>query len=197
MQDHAVMSGRIGAIDPYEARLIARARDGWADAWDEIYTRHYSPIYRYIHARVFDEATAEDLTSSVFLGAVKGIRAYRYQGQRLLAWLYTIARNVVSTHQRKIFRQNFPLSFLPSRDGRAGREASTNEHDPAMAVERLDLRRAIARLPKAQRDALLLKFYVGLDAREIAAIIGKDPAAVYSLQARAIEGLRRHLVQAS
>jgi RNA polymerase sigma-70 factor (ECF subfamily) len=199
MQDEAAIRGRVGVVDPYEALLLARARDGSADAWDEIYTRHYAPIYRYIHARVFEQATAEDLTSAVFLGAVKGIRSYRYQGQPFLAWLYRIARNVVGSHQRTMFRQR-SLSFGSLLGfGRApGNAADPSDnahdgHDPASAVESMDLREAISRLPQAQRDALLLKFYVGLDAREIAALIGKDPAAVYSLQARALESLRRHL----
>src|SRR5207245_8881546 len=63
---------------------------------------YYRPIYRYINARVFEREVTEDLTSSVFLGAIKGIDSYQYRGQPMLAWFYRIARNVVSSHQRKL-----------------------------------------------------------------------------------------------
>jgi RNA polymerase sigma-70 factor (ECF subfamily) len=65
--------------------------------------------------------------------------------------------------------------------------------DPGTTVERLDLREALAELPQVQREVLLLKYYVGLDAKEIAGVVGKEPAAVYSLQARGLQSLKRRL----
>ncbi|MGH2668901.1 MAG: RNA polymerase sigma factor, partial [bacterium] len=64
MQNEAVASGPVVLPDRYEADLVARAKERSADAWDEIYNRHYPPIYRYIQARVFDGTTAEDLAST-------------------------------------------------------------------------------------------------------------------------------------
>jgi RNA polymerase sigma-70 factor (ECF subfamily) len=196
MQEHAAIYPEAPA-DLYEAQLVADAKERSQQAWDEIYNRHYTQVFRYIHARVFDRETAEDLASSVFLGAVKSIGSYQYHGQPLLAWLYRIARNVVSSYQRTHFRQRF-LRFdvfdIPERLlGRAGSAAGERYNDPAVAVENIDLREAIDKLPKPQREVLVLKFFVGLDAREIAPIVGKDPSAVYSLQARALQGLRRRL----
>jgi len=65
--------------------------------------------------------------------------------------------------------------------------------DPGTTVERLDLREALADLPQAQREVLLLKYYVGMDGKEIAGVVGKEPAAVYSLQARGLQSLKRRL----
>jgi RNA polymerase sigma-70 factor, ECF subfamily len=203
MHEQAAVSGRAGIIDPYEAQLVERLKERVPEAWDEAYARHHTQVYRYIHARVFEPATAEDLTSTVFLGAVKNIGSYRYQGQPLLAWLYRIARNVVSSHRRDMFRQRTvrldTITELPGRMlGRRPREPRTSaSDDPGTEVERMDLREAISKLPQSQREVLVLKFFVGLDAREVASIVGKDVAAVYSLHARALDGLRRRLVQAS
>jgi RNA polymerase sigma-70 factor, ECF subfamily len=200
MEKEAALSGAPAAADAYEAQLVARAKDRVSQAWDEIYARHYPPVYRYIRARVFEESAAEDLASSVFLAAVKGIGAYKYNGQPLLAWLYRIARNVVSNHQRSLFRQR-TLSAggvfqLPGRvlgQTRKEEPAGPPTTDPGSMVEQMDLREAMAQLPEAQREVLLLKFFVGLDAKEIAAVVGKEPAAVYSLQARGLQALRRRL----
>lgn len=184
-----------------EAHLIVRAKEGSPEAWDEIYTRHYPQIYRYIHARVFDPTTAEDLAAAVFLGAVKGIHSFRYSGQPLLAWLYRIAHNTVTSHQRSLFRHRVVnLSAVLELPGQIfGQNANSREPkavleaDPAATVERMDLREALAKLPAAQQEVLLLKFFLGMDAKEIGAFIGKEPAAVYSLQARALQALRKRL----
>ena len=202
MQKETAVPGRIALVDPYEARLVARAQERLPEAWDEIYTRYYPQIYRYVHARVFDASTAEDLAATVFLGAVKGIRSYRYSGQPFTAWLYAIARNVVSSHQRAMFKErhlnlkavrSLPGQVFGADHAEMVEAADVAAADPGAAVERMDLREALTGLPQAQREALVLKFFVGLDAGEIASIVGKEPAAVYSLQARALEGLRRRL----
>jgi RNA polymerase sigma-70 factor, ECF subfamily len=201
MQNEAVAAGSAALPDLYEAQLVARAKERSPEAWDEIYSRNYPPIYRYVQARVFDAAIAEDLASTVFMGAVKGIGSYKYQGQPLLAWLYRIARNVVSSHQRSMFRQrSLSLNAVRGLTGRVFTKSDGSTEaivattaDPGAAVERMDLREALARLPETQREVLVFKFFVGMDAKEIASILGKEPAAVYSLQARALETLRRHL----
>jgi len=197
----------------YEKGLIARAKARSPEAWTEIYSTHYAAIFRYAKARVFDETTAEDLTSSVFVGALKGIDSYRYRGRPLLAWLYRIARNVVASHQREVLaprgdelkegldlpqRVIWHLIRRPRRDdvqapGQDLIETISGEGDPAMMVDKLDLRNALAKLPTNQREVVILRFLVGLSAQEVAAVMDKRTAAIYSLQARAILALRERL----
>ncbi len=71
--------------------------------------------------------------------------------------------------------------------------AASSEGDPATMVDSLDLRNALAKLPANQREVVILRFLVGLSGQEVAAVMGKQPAAIYSLQARAILTLREHL----
>src|SRR3972149_10276331 len=99
-----VATQEVAESEPYEAELIRRAKARSPEAWTEIYTTHYAAIFRYAKARVFDETTAEDLASAVFLSALKGIDSYHYRGRPLLAWLYRIARNVVVSHQRHLLQ---------------------------------------------------------------------------------------------
>jgi len=208
-----VATQEVAESEPYEAELIRRAKARSPEAWTEIYTSHYAAIFRYAKARVFDETTAEDIASAVFLGALKGIDSYHYRGRPLLAWLYRIARNVVASYQRELLvprgegqkrsldlaqRVIWHLMRRPRRDDvqAAGQdliETVSDEGDPAMMVDRLDLRDALANLPAMQREVVILRFLVGLSAQEVAEVIGKKPAAVYSLQARAILALREQL----
>jgi len=207
MYERVVNMETPGRADSYEADLVDRAKARSPAAWTEIYQAHYGAIFRYIKARVFDEATSEDLAASVFVGALKGIGAYRYRGRPLLAWLYRIARNVVADYQREtLTRQEGsvltrrlvsrlvrrPRSGAPQAAGEAEPIISSEETDPAM-IDRLDLRDAIARLSANQREVVILRFIVGLSALEVAVLMDKGTAAVYSLQARAILALREHM----
>lgn len=205
-------TSEIGDTDPQEAVLVQRAKARSAEAWTEIYVRHYRPIYRYARARVFSEPVAEDLAAAVFLEALKGIDSYRYQGRPLLAWLYRIARNVVGSHQRQALRwqgndQRLSLDFprrviwqlmrrsRPDEDsgGATRLEAADPDADPALLLERLDLREALTKLTTPQREVVILRFVVGLSTEEIAGAMGKGPAAIYSLEARALAALRQQL----
>jgi len=201
VQNDPAASLTLSVASDYEAQLVMRAKERSPQAWDEIYARHYAQIYRYIHARVFDPHTAEDLASSVFLGAVKGIGAYHYRGQPLLAWLYRIAHNTVSSYHRTTLKHRVvALSTITELTGRLfgpgaqrGEPEGPPEADPGTVAERMDLREALAELPQAQREVLILKFFLGMDAKEIGSILNKEPSAVYSLQARALNALRRRL----
>jgi len=208
-----VASAEAGPAEAYEAELVGRAKSRSREAWTEIYNTHYRAVFRYVRARVFDDATAEDLTSAVFVGALKGISSFRYRGRPLLAWLYRIARNVVASHQRQLLKPRGrglkPGPDLPRRviwhlmrrsrrgDAQAADHdiiaTASSEGDPAAMVDRLDLRDALTRLPANQREVVILRFLVGLSAQEVAGVMGKQPAAIYSLQARAILALREHL----
>jgi RNA polymerase sigma-70 factor (ECF subfamily) len=61
----------------------------------------------------------------------------------------------------------------------------------------MDLIDGINGLTKEQRETLVLRFYVGLSAKEAGEILGKTEHAIYALQVRAIASLRRLLGEGS
>jgi len=169
-----------------EAEQVRRARAGDEDAWTAIYETHYPTLYRYVRARVQTPETAEDLTASVFLEALKSIGGYRERGRPFLAWLYTIARNTVNYHHRSGYRR-------PVEAPLADPEGAASAGDPEAAVARLDVRRAVAALSKDQREVMILRYFAGLTTPEVSRLLGKHERALYSLQTRAIKALRKRL----
>ncbi len=170
-----------------EVELVQAAKALDASAWSAIYQRHYRQVYGYIFFRTHDREQAEDLTADVFVRALRGIGGYSYRGTPLLAWLYRIARNVTADHRKAMSR-------------RAGREAAGLEGEPqdaadviGGAVERVDMRAAIAGLTDEQQQVVLLRFYERMSAAEVAMVMGKTEGAVKALQARALNSLRRRL----
>ncbi len=179
----------------YEEELVRRAKERSQEAWTEIYERHYGRLFRYVQARVGEQQTAEDLTATVFQEALRGIGSYRSRGRPLLAWLYSIARNLVNYHHRAHFRKRGADVLGEPALGLRSREDSpaAGGGDPASIVERWDLQDAVGRLSHSQREVIILRYFVGLTTPQVAQVMGKNERAVYSLQTRAIKALRRQL----
>jgi len=169
-----------------EARLIRRAKEGNPVAFAELYDRHQPAIYRYISFRVGSAAVAEDLTSEVFVRLVEKIDQFTYRGRPLLAWLYTIARNLVADHHRRAERADMvPL------DKKLTAATTDPEKAAALTLEQQRLGAAIEQLTEGQRQVILLKYFEDLDNKAVARILGKSVGAVKSLQHRGLRALER------
>lgn len=171
-----------------EARLVKQAQAGDADAFTEIYQRYRPKIYRYIYFRVATEATAEDLTTEVFIRVVERIDEFEYRGRPLLAWLYTIARHLVADHHR----QHGRTTWVELNEGIA---SDNHAEDPVHTTEvsLLQERMAVAleELTEEQRQVIILKFFEEFDNQTVAELLGKTVGAVKALQHRALASLHR------
>ena len=171
-----------------EASLIQRAKEGEPAAFAEIYDRHQPAIYRYIFYRVGNAATAEDLTSEVFMRLIERMDHFTYRGRPLLAWLYTIARNLIADYQRR----SGQTTTLPSYE-QLVTEADDLEQIAERGLAQQRLAAAMTTLTEDQRQVIILRFIEGLDNAEVAQTLGKSVGAVKSLQHRALAALRRVL----
>jgi RNA polymerase sigma-70 factor, ECF subfamily len=171
-----------------EAILIQKAKSFDSDAWAQIYQSYYRKIFVYVHFRLLDTGTAEDLTADVFLRAVERIGSFEYRGAPLLAWLYRIARNLTVDYLRqksKMKTQRLVEETLA--------EDTPIEDTTEQLLVRDELNAAIKNLTDDQREVVLLKFIGGLSNAEVAQTIRKSEGAVKALQFRALASLRRIL----
>jgi RNA polymerase sigma-70 factor, ECF subfamily len=175
-----------GAIED----LVAAARTGDAEAFGRIFDHYHEAVHRYIAARVRRPSDAEDLAQLVFVKALEALPRYEQRGVPFGGWLFRLARNVVvgSDHHRTD-REHVELDALVERpDGSAGPEAV------ALARHQMDeIAAALAELTDEQRDAVALRFFGGLSAREAAVAMGKQEGTVRGIQFRALAALRRRL----
>ena len=175
-----------GADDPPDAALVAAARPD-PRAFVALYERYVERVYGYCHARLGDREAAEDATSEVFTKALAAIG--RYEDILFAAWLFRIARNVVVDARRR--RPAAPLDTLDERPdpARGPDEAAVG------TAERAAVRAALAALPADERAPVELP-YAGWSGEEIAARLGRSPAAVKQLRYRAMRRLRAALARA-
>ena len=170
-----------------DTHLIQRAKHGDQEALGAIYDRLYPSVFRYIYYRVSDQETAEDLAGDVFVRMVERIGAFEQRGSPILAWLYTIARNLVADH----YRLRGQTNSLPLKESLAVGETI----QPSEKVDRRQKHNCLAKamdcLTEGQRQVILLKFIEGRDIVEVAEVLGKNERAIRSLQHRALAALNR------
>ncbi len=169
---------------------IERAIAGDEHAFGALYDRHLDRVYRHIYYRVGNRADAEDLSQQVFLKAWQAIGRYRRTGAPFVAWLLTIAHNLVVSFYRR--KKEIPLLDLDpaSRERWADPEAQLLDEYDRMAV-----RQAILRLRPEQQHVVTMRFMEQFDYATIAAALGKSEGNVRVIQHRALTDLRRQLAQ--
>jgi RNA polymerase sigma-70 factor (ECF subfamily) len=174
----------------FEATLIERAQRQDREALIEIYNRYYDSVYTYVYYRVPDQPTTEDITAEVFIRMVSRIQAFTYHRQTILAWLYTIARNLVADY----FRANKHVSSLKIND-----EYLIDTQNPHHLVEfnttQAQLISSIGQLTEDQQQVILMKFIGGQSNAAIAEYLGKTEGSVKSMQYRALASLKRILIE--
>lgn len=184
-------SNTAGIPDAFWRDPVERAKSDPA-AFGQLYDRYAGQIYRFVRARVRDDGLAEDITSEVFLSALRHIKSYQDQGRPFSCWLYRIAVNAVASHYRN---QRSPLSL----DGHLDVVSPLLDPlDEVVGRERIrTVWEAVDRLPTQQRAAMILKFSEDMTMEDVGAVLGKTPAAAKLLIYRAMQRLRRELVPAS
>jgi RNA polymerase sigma-70 factor, ECF subfamily len=160
-------------------------------AFTELYKAHLRDVYSYSYYRVGNHHDAEDLTEQTFLQAYRHFeRAQRESnGRPLRPWLIRIAHNLAANYYRD--RSRKPQTNLED----AGILAEP--HETAELVEgREDLQRVlegVSKLPDDRREALIMRFALGMDNKEIAGAMGKTEGATKVLIHRAIRQLEGFL----
>ncbi len=140
-----------------EARFVDQAKSGDPEAFARLYDAYVERVTRYIYFRVSEESDTEDLVSQVFLKAWENLDRYKMGSSPFIAWLYTIARNLVIDHYRTK-KDALPLEealAFPSEMEMPDEEAQTRFDLQAM-------RDALQFLSSDQQQALILKYIAGL-----------------------------------
>src|SRR3954451_11347098 len=146
------------------ASVSAKAR--LDEQFSTLYRAHLRDVYSYSYYRVGNHHDAEDLTEQTFLQAYRHFeRAQREsQGRPLRPWLIRIAHNLAANYYRD--RSRRPQTSID--DAGALPELHTTE---GLVEDREDLKQileGVQRLPDDRREALIMRFALGMDNREIA-----------------------------
>jgi RNA polymerase sigma-70 factor (ECF subfamily) len=157
----------------------------------ELYRAHLRDVYSYAYYRVGNHHDAEDLTEQTFLQAYRHLaRALAESGGRpLRPWLIRIVHNLAANYFRD--RSRRPQTNLDDAGPLSARH-STDE----LVEGREELREVLAGvsgLPDDRKSALIMRFALDMDNREIARALGRTEGATKVLIHRAIRQLEEDL----
>jgi RNA polymerase sigma-70 factor (ECF subfamily) len=157
----------------------------------ELYRTHLRDVYSYAYYRVGNHHDAEDLTEQTFLQAYRHFeRAQRESaGRPLRPWLIRIAHNLAANYYRD--RSRRPQTNL---EDAAVISAPHSTDELVQGRERLqEVLAGVSKLPDDRREALIMRFALGMDNREIARALGRSDGATKVLIHRAIKQLEEGL----
>jgi RNA polymerase sigma-70 factor, ECF subfamily len=175
------------------ARLVISLQAGEPGAFDDIYERYVSRVYRYMRIALGDEHEAEDAAHEIFVKLLDALPTYELRAVPFRIWLFRIVRNHTINHLRKHRRISV---MAPDQVNRRLEEIQVRTPaDAVLALDDDDLLRLIGCLPIAQRQVVVLRYVMDFDIADVATILGRSANAVSMLQQRAFAILRSRLVE--
>jgi RNA polymerase sigma-70 factor (ECF subfamily) len=167
-------------MNPTEPDLLRRVHQLETRALAEVYDQYSPGVFRYAMRLLGDAALAEDCVSETFSRLLQALHKGKGPQDHLQAYLYRIAHNWITDQYR---RQPPPPLEL---DERLTETAIQNQRQ-----ERV--RQALKRLPKTQRQVIVLRYLEGWNVQEVAASLKRSVGAVKAMQHRATSTLRKFL----
>ncbi|MFE3371227.1 sigma-70 family RNA polymerase sigma factor [Streptomyces sp. NPDC059173] len=180
-----------------EPELLALARSGDREAFATLYNEHHAEVSRYIRGRIVDAYLAEDLVQETFLRALRRISTFTWQGREFVAWLVTIARNLIVDHFKALrTRLERPVGDLVDTDALVDSAEDTGLRKLA-AVEAADtVHGALLALTPDQHAAIQLRYLNELSISATARAMCRTEGSVKQLTYRGLTAMR-HLAVAA
>ncbi len=159
-----------------ERQLVEDAKNT-SDAFGKLYDYYFPKVYAFVAAKVTSQDDAEDLTSDIFMKILENIQRFEWRGLPFGAWVFRIARNVLNDFYLR--HKKHQTSDLEKAYDVSDHEEKTSPHLKASHSELSEkIQRLMRTLPERDASVLQLKFFSGLNNREIMGVLGLSESNV-------------------
>ena len=161
--------------DTTDEALMQQFAGGHMNAFEQLYDRHETGVWRFVFRSVQNQAVADDLVQELWFAVARTAASYTPTA-KFKTWLFTMARNRVIDHSRTAKNhvsidaendQGEPMFADLAADSRLGplRQVASREQAQALLA-------AIDQLPDDQRDAFLMQAEGDMSVEDIALATG-------------------------
>jgi RNA polymerase sigma-70 factor, ECF subfamily len=175
-----------------EQSLVERAKIS-TDAFSQLYDLYFSKIFRYISWRVGNRNDAEDLVSDIFIKALDKINTFKWRsGATFSSWIFRIAHNALIDYYRSSSNKTFVnIDDMP--------EIEANEILPDEKYDRKLLfnkfYNIIQELPERQAEIITMRFFSGMQNKEIAKVLNIKERSVASSLCRGLQEMHNKFIK--
>jgi RNA polymerase sigma factor (sigma-70 family) len=168
---------------PTVTSTVALAGAGDEAAFARLVATHHADMARVAFAACGDRELAEDAVQAAWLVAWRKLHSLR-NPERVRPWLLAVTANEARQILRRRHGPVVEIEVEIPGDPRG---------DPSTGIERVDLRRAFARLSPDDRALVAMHYAIGLGSDELAVAVGSSPSAVRMRLSRIVDRLRKEL----
>ena len=159
--------------------LMAEVAGGNLDHLKILFERHHVHVFNFLYKMSRDKMLSEDITQDVFYKLMK--YRHSYNGGNFVSWMFTIARNNLKTHYRRMQTNTEDVSVLEYRMA---------ENEEEKTADYSHLQQALAKLDASDREVLVMNRFQNIKYAELAEIVGSTPGAVKTKVSRALRKLK-------
>ncbi len=167
-----------------ENELIKKVQSGDEDSMNRLINNYYRSVFAYFYKNTNKYHQSKDLTQEVFIKMVSGISRYKPKAS-FKSWIFTIASNHLKNYYRLLSRHPEHLEL--------SEDIPVNELFISEINIKSDISQALAHLPPAQRETIILRFCNELSIKEISKITGAMETTVKARIRYGLEKLRKEL----
>jgi RNA polymerase sigma-70 factor (ECF subfamily) len=176
---------------PPEEELVARAKRGELDAYEEIVRTHQTIAFRTAWVITGSAADAEEVAQDAFVKAYGALGRFR-AGAPFRPWLLTIVANEARNRARAAGRRE-RLALRVAEERRPDGAVPSPEAALLVSEQRQELLAALGRLSASDREAIACRYLLELSEAETAAALGCARGTVKSRLSRALDRLRMQM----
>ena len=173
-----------GVYGTREASRIGFSGGANVQEFQTFYEANLGLIYRFVYSKVGNREEAEDLTSQIFLKAVRGVDTQR-GAQSMQKWLFQVARTTIADYWRVHYRtssSSLDQLLEIGWEGPVDEEPAASSSTPTERVHRI-----LQALPEHYKEVLTCRFLLNLSIRDTANRMCLTEANVKVLQFRALK----------
>ena len=148
---------------------LARYRQGDVHALEKLVEKYRRPLFGFILKMTDAQGDADEIFQETWIRAIRGV--HRYRGDKLLSWLFRIARNlVIDRHRRRKPTEELVEDSDAYQHPAYGHPCASPDADACNKDLRETLDAAVSALPDAQREVFLMRMEADMPFKDIARI---------------------------
>ncbi len=188
----SVLSNAFAVAKTDEQKLVELAKTD-TEAFGELYDLFFPKVYAFVAAKVDSKSDAEDVVSNAFLKVLNALPKYQDTGAPFAAWLFKICRNEIYDYYKKSGKHKHG-------DLNEALEVKDQDEDlePEKVVKKGELKSRVkevmAQLPEREASIMHLKFFSGLNNREIANTLDLSESNVGIILFRTLKKIKPDLI---